>query len=379
MKDILEIAKENIFSAIKGKYIHNDHIELFFKSLDSRFEIMIEGQSVENRNIYSLNFGKGKINVLMWSQMHGDEPTSTRGLIDYINYVSKNEKEYEYLNTNFVFKIIFILNPDGAFAYTRENSVGIDLNRDAFHITQPESKVLRSVFESFSPNYNFNLHDQRSIHGIIQYGTPATMSFLTAAYDETRAFNSVRKEAARIICGIKDGLTPYIPEQIGRFDDSFNINCTGEYFTHKGIPTILFECGHYQNDYEREKVRCFMFVALKSAIYKITENDVVDDYELKYLQIYQNNKYFVDFCFKNVKIIANNVEKIITFAIQYKETLSNNKIEFIPLVCFLGNGDNYLKGHFEMDYEVKLINNNGKNTIDLDDDMSDFLARHKII
>ena len=58
-------------------------------------------------------------------------------------------------------------------------------------------------------------------------------------------------------------LEKYIPGQLGRFDDSFNINCTGDYFTSLGIPTVLFEAGHYQDDYERDEVRKFIFIALK--------------------------------------------------------------------------------------------------------------------
>ena len=31
---------------------------------------------------------------------------------------------------------------------------------------------------------------------------------------------------------------------IGRYDDSFNINCTGLLY-YSGVPTMLFEAGHY--------------------------------------------------------------------------------------------------------------------------------------
>src|SRR5262245_56560209 len=33
------------------------------------------GQSLEGREIYSVSFGTGPFVVMMWSQMHGDEPT----------------------------------------------------------------------------------------------------------------------------------------------------------------------------------------------------------------------------------------------------------------------------------------------------------------
>jgi hypothetical protein len=38
-------------------------------------------------------------------------------------------------------------------------------------------------------------------------------------------------------------LQRYIPGQIGRFDDSFNLVL--EYFQAMGVPTLLFEAGHF--------------------------------------------------------------------------------------------------------------------------------------
>jgi murein tripeptide amidase MpaA len=54
-----------------------------------------------------------------------------------------------------------MLNPDGADMYTRLNANEVDLNRDSQNLTQPESKVLREIFDLFQPHYCFNLHDQQ--------------------------------------------------------------------------------------------------------------------------------------------------------------------------------------------------------------------------
>ena len=53
-----------------------------------------------------------------------------------------------------------------------------------------------------------------------------------------------------------------IPNGIGRYDDGFNLNCVGDTFQNFGVPTLLYEAGHYANDYEREEVRRLMFIAL---------------------------------------------------------------------------------------------------------------------
>src|SRR5690349_13637260 len=48
------------------------------------------GRSFQNREIYQAEFGKGPMKVFMWSQMHGDEPTATSGLIDVLTFLQNN-------------------------------------------------------------------------------------------------------------------------------------------------------------------------------------------------------------------------------------------------------------------------------------------------
>lgn len=341
MKDNLQLATEYLYSNITGRYVTMNHIEPFLKTLHSGFKISTIGFSVENNPIKAIQFGEGKTKILVWSQMHGNESTTTKGLIDYLNYLNLDENEFKNISENYSLYIIPILNPDGAILYTRENANKVDLNRDAFDCSQPESRVLRSILEDFNPDYCFNLHDQRTIFGLLESKKPATMSFLTASYNNEREFNVVREKAAKVIVGIDSELQKFIPDQVGRFDDSFNINCTGDYFTNKGYPTILFEAGHYSNDYQRDIVRKYVFISLKSAISNVNENALESLDFNKYLRIYQNNKCFYDFIFKNIKIIDNNAEKIIKFAVQYKEVLKNNEIEFIPEIIQIENLDNF--------------------------------------
>ncbi len=353
MKDNLQLATKYLYESIHGRYVTANHLDSFFEILPSAFKISTIGFSVKQQPIKAILFGEGKVKILIWSQMHGNESTTTKGLIDFLHYLSKEKAEFERISKSFSFYILPILNPDGAAAYTRENANAIDLNRDAFTCTQPESKVLRTVLENFSPDYCFNLHDQRTIFGLLESQQPATISFLTASYNEARTFNPVREQAAAVIVSINNELQKFIPNQVGRFDDSFNINCTGDYFTKKGYPTILLEAGHFATDYTRDEVRKFVFIALKAAISFINENDIVSNDLGNYLNIYQNNKCFYDFIFKNVRINDNNVEKNIKFAVQYKEVLTDGKIAFIPEIIQIENLDSFF-AHKIIDFENKL-------------------------
>ena len=360
MKDNLQLATEYLYRSILGRYVTMNHIDSFLETLHSGFTISTVGFSVENNPIKAIQFGEGKTKILAWSQMHGNESTTTKGLIDYLNYLNLDAIEFKNISKNYTICVLPILNPDGAILYTRENANKVDLNRDALDCSQPESKVLRSVLEDFNPDYCYNLHDQRTIFGLLESKKPATMSFLTASYNNERAFNVVRRKAAKVIVGIDNELEKFIPNQVGRFDDSFNINCTGDYFTYKGYPTILFEAGHYHNDYQRDIVRKFVFISIKSAISASNENVIAESNFNKYLHIYQNNKCFYDFIFKNVKIIDNNVEKIIKFAVQYKEVLQNDEIEFIPEIIQIENLDEFY-AHKTLDYKNELFEFENRN------------------
>jgi len=241
-----------------------------------------------------------------------------------------------------------MLNPDGAELYTRENASRVDLNRDAQNLTQPESKLLRKTFEEFQPNFCYNLHDQRTIFGAGGDGNPATVSFLAPAYNEQREVNQVRSKAIEVIVAMNKTLQQFIPNQVGRFDDSFNLNCAGETFQSMNVPTILFEAGHYQNDYDREFTRKFIFIALISGITYINENDIVLNEMINYLHIPQNKVAFYDFVYKNVKINYDNIEKSINFAAQYKEVLNQGKITFEAQIVKIDYLDDFY-GHVEID------------------------------
>jgi hypothetical protein len=337
--------KENL---IKGRYLTLDSIKPLLERINIKKDIKIIGESVLGEPIYSYQVGTGKTKIFLWSQMHGNESTTTKALFDFINILNNETDLAKQLLTAFTFYAIPMLNPDGAKLYTRANANEVDLNRDSQNLTQPESKVLRAAFEEFKPHYCFNLHDQRTIFGVSDTGKPATMSFLAPSFNEEREINTPRLQAINLIAGINDLLQQYIPGQVGRFDDSFNINCIGDTFQYLGVPTLLFEAGHFQGDYLREETRKFVFMALVSSFMILNENDVVSNGIDKYLNIPQNKVVFYDFKYKNVKINYDGIEIITNFAAQYREELIEGQICFNAYIIEVGDLENYF-GHYEYD------------------------------
>lgn len=342
--DYLALYQQNKEESLFGRYISLHHIEPLIRQHSAE----IIGQSVLGKSIYKLQCGNGKTRILMWSQMHGNESTTTKALFDFVNFLLSDTKESNLILDNFTFCMLPMLNPDGAESYTRENANGIDLNRDAQNLSQPESIALRKTFDNFQPDYCYNLHDQRTIYGAGESGHSATVSFLAPAFNENRDINEVRTKSMNVIVAMNHTLQQFIPNQVGRFDDSFNLNCVGDTFQYLNVPTILFEAGHFANDYEREITRKYIFIALVSGIRFLNENDIVRSEIDDYLKISQNNVGFYDFVYKNVKINYDSTEKIINFAAQFKEVLNNGKVAFEAEIVQIDNLENYF-GHVEID------------------------------
>lgn len=370
----LQFATQYLEPKLKGKYIYLDTILPVLQSLNSDFEIAEIGKSVQERSILQVKIGTGTTKILMWSQMHGNESTTTKGLFDFFNFLQSDNEIAKRIKTDYTLLCIPMLNPDGAFLYTRENANKVDLNRDAFNATQPEMQILRKVYADFQPDFCYNLHDQRTIFGTEGFNLPATVSFLSPAYNEEREYNDVRLKAIHVINKMNNVLQLYIPNQVGRFDDGYNVNCTGDFFTTQNTPTILFEAGHYPNDYDRDEVRKYVFIALLSSFDVSYENVIVNNELTNYLNIPQNNKCFFDFIYKNVKIIDNSEEKIINFAAQYTEVVQDGQLKFVATIVKIGGLQDF-KGHLEYDCANGLFESKGKH-FPLVEDKADFFINN---
>lgn len=352
----IELHKTYKENSLFGRYITLKDIE----PLLEKIPVEIIGQSVLGKPIYKYIIGTGATRVFMWSQMHGNESTTTKALFDFFNVIHSDKEIGAKLLQEFTFCFLPMVNPDGAELYTRENANKVDLNRDSVDLSQPESQLLRKTFEDFKPDFCYNLHDQRTIFGAGDSGNVATVSFLAPSYNENRDVNEVRSKAMNVIVAMNNELQKHIPNQVGRFDDGFNINCIGDMLTFLKVPTILFEAGHFQDDYNREITRKMIFIALVSGLQHSYENDIVDNKNAFYLQIPQNKIVFYDFLYKNVKINYDDKEIITNFAAQYKEELIEGKIQFNAYIAEIGDLEGKF-GHIQYDALEKAYSDENDN------------------
>lgn len=299
------------------------------------------GSSVQNRSIYGLKLGHGPYKILAWSQMHGNESTTTRALLDLI----QSPDLFTLLKGKSLY-IIPVLNPDGAEAWTRNNANNVDLNRDALDLSQPESQLFRDTLDFYEPDLALNLHGQRSIYGVEANSLPCQLSFLAPAADAIKSITSSRLTSMHLINKIVSALQLKMTAVIGRYDDSFNQNCYGDYCQSQNIPTLLFEAGHAQDDYSRDVATGLILEGLKTVLLNAEDHLDLDPNEVRsaYESISPVSKCYVDILIRNVPAVNGRNQ----LAIMYHEQVTKGQLELVPMLYSI-NEASILYGHRTID------------------------------
>ncbi len=253
-------------SVLTRRFKHEDIVSALGK-LGKDFRVRQVGASAEGRSINLVSYGHGPIQVLMWSQMHGDETTATRSILDVFRFLESSDG-YNSLRQRIqgavTWHFIPMLNPDGASRFTRRNRDGIDINRDAQRLQTPEGRTLKRVRDSLHADWGFNLHDQS--RGVSVDGKPATISLLAPPFNSTRDVNETRGDAMQLIRLLHDQIIGFIPGQVGLYSDDFEPRAFGDNIQKWGTRTILIESGGYANDWEKHMMRRLNFVMLLAAV-----------------------------------------------------------------------------------------------------------------
>ncbi len=317
------------------------------------------GRSYLDKPIYKLSWGKGSIKVLAWSQMHGNESNATLAMLDMLHVFETNSELQEALIDKIQLDFIFMLNPDGSEAWTRRNALDIDMNRDFLKESSKEFPILKNIAKENSYDYALNLHEQRTLFSTDGIH-PATLSFLAPAENVARDVTETRKKSMAVISRIVNKMEKLIPNHIARYNDEFYPTSTGDNFTKMGIPTILYEGGHYENDYFRKETRKNYTIALYEGLLAIAElNGSTEGWE-RYFEIPENKEDHYDIIYRNVKL-NTNFPCILDVAVQYKEEIKNgdSEISFVPMVVEVGDCGKK-KGWKEIDCTGKIFKSNTK-------------------
>ncbi len=250
---------------------HDDVVAAAARAVDAdagRVAREVVGRSVEGRDLLHLTVGRGPTHVLLWSQMHGDEPSATPAIFDLLEWIRRERgtAAVQRLEDRLTVHLVPMLNPDGAQRYTRRNAQGIDINRDALHLQTPEGRALKALRDRLQPVLGFNLHNQNGQTSAGSPPKPATISLLAVAHDAARSDSPRRTLAKQTAALVREALEPLIPGQVGRYSDEFEVRAFGDNLGRWGTAVVLIESGPLSGaDADRALVR-LNFVALVTAL-----------------------------------------------------------------------------------------------------------------
>ena len=203
------------------------------------------GTSFEEKPITLVTAGTGSTHVLLWTQMHGDEPTATTAVIDILRYCSarKNDEATRSILGSLTLHFLPMLNPDGSERIQRRTAQNIDMNRDAVALVTPEARLLKQLQHELKPGFGFNLHDQE-LSTVGSTTNVTAIALLAPAFDASKSDNSVRDRAKRMASIFSSTMNMFIPQRLARYDDTFEPRAFGDNMQRWGTSTLLVESGH---------------------------------------------------------------------------------------------------------------------------------------
>ena len=306
------------------RFKHQDVLSVLRKVKGQNgIEVSKVGRSIEGRSINLVKVGNGPIKVLMWSQMHGDEPTATMTIMDLLNFFARSNDEFAdiraKLESELTIYFLPMLNPDGAERYQRRNALGVDLNRDALRLQTPEAATLKRVRDSLQADWGFNLHDQGRHYTVGHSGKNATFSFLAPAYNKEKNVNDIRQRAMQLIT-LMDGVAQeFLPGQVAKYDDAFEARAFGDNMQSWGTSTILVECGGLKGDPEKQYIRRIQYVMFLTALEAIVDGSYADQSVRDYYEIPQNTRNLMDLIVRNAQLEVNGYSFLMDLGFRYEE------------------------------------------------------------
>ncbi|MEO8587216.1 MAG: M14 family zinc carboxypeptidase [Acidobacteriota bacterium] len=271
------------------------------------FTIAEEGVSAEGRKIPLVLLGNGPTTVLLWSQMHGDEPTATSALLDVLEYLGRTGKTpgTKLLLSRLTLAIIPMLNPDGAERPRRTNAQGIDINRDALRLTTPEGRFLKSVRDRLKPSIGYNLHNHSPSLTAGKQGPQVAISVLSVPYDEAFSENEGRTATKRLAVLVRRLLEPYAKDRVARYDMDYTARAFGDSMTRWGTATLLIESGGFFGPDEANTLVRLNFVALLGTLQALADGSLaaVDARAYDAIPLNTRERLF-DLVLRNARVVS---------------------------------------------------------------------------
>ncbi len=323
---------------------HNDHLvaglanrafapEAYWRVLQAvlvaspdRFDVRPVAESIEGRPIRRIDFGHGEPRVLLWSQMHGNESTASRALVDIFAFLARNPDNpiVRSIEAGTRLTVIPVLNPDGAARFWRHNALGVDINRDARLLATPEARALKSVRDEINAEWGFNLHDQNVRTRLGRSNQDVQISLL-APPPGSRVTNPAMERAKKLATVVARAIEPVVGNAIGRYDEGFNPRAFGDLMTQWGTGTVLIESGGTLADPQKDRLRAANFVGILTALLAIADGSWEDADPGHYANLPLNGAQVYDLIVRGGQIVLPGRRPIRSdFAVNFLDTLQRN-------------------------------------------------------
>ncbi len=238
-----------------------------------------KGRSSEGREIPVVLAGSGPEKVLLWSQMHGDEPTATAALVDLLAFLAENRAEpaTAHLLSRLTLVVVPMLNPDGAVRGDRRNAQGIDINRDALRLQTPEGRFLKEVRDRYTPAAGFNLHNQSPLVNAGPGGPQAAIAVLAVSAARNEPEGPALERKRGLAGHLARVASTFAPGRVSRYATDYTERAFGDSISRWGTPTVLLETGGWHDPREDERLVRLNFVLLLSALHALARGEETAD------------------------------------------------------------------------------------------------------
>jgi hypothetical protein len=264
----------------------------------THFAVRELGKTEEGRPIHQVKWGEGPIQVIAWSQMHGDEATATMALADIFRLLSLSvglaTELKQKLHQKITLRIIPRLNADGAERWQRETALGIDMNRDATKQNSVEAQILSAWADEIKPSFAFNLHDQNRLYSVGNNLEQTHIAFLATTGDNEGTWTPSRMRAGQICNRMLSQIQPIIPGKIAKWTDEYEPRAFGDTFSSRGYGLVLLESGGAGWDLEKHALRKLNACLLIDAFCAIADGSYASESIANYEALPTNERAIVD-------------------------------------------------------------------------------------
>ncbi len=164
---VVEIATPSLAKA-KGFASHGEVLS-FFEALGTahpdRVSVEVAGLTQKKREIPLVKIssgGGGKLRMLLFARVHGDEPSGTEALMWLADRLVNDPASAQMLES-IDFYLMPVVNADGMESFQRMTANGIDLNRDQSKLDSPEAQVLHATAARIAPHVTVDLHEYQPV------------------------------------------------------------------------------------------------------------------------------------------------------------------------------------------------------------------------